>query len=315
MAAPPPPLVSVVIPVHNGEEYLWPAVASVLHQTHPAIEVVVVDDGSTDGTAAVLASIDDDRLRVVHQAQSGVSAARNAGIAASRGELVAFLDADDVWFSTKVASQVAALAAAGAGTAICPYVITDPDLGPMTIIRPDPGDLTFRRWMLSEGNGVLLSSTALVRRDVLDAAGWFDEALSMSADLDLALRVAAHAPVAVADDPLVLYRSHKTQMHKDLALLERDMEHVLAKHAGARGQVRLRARGRANLHTRLFVYSVRRDPGRSGRHLLVVLRSQPTRLLALPLEALARRSRRRASQAEDLKAVAARVEREQPAWR
>jgi glycosyltransferase involved in cell wall biosynthesis len=308
------PLVSVVIPVHDGEAFVRAAVMSVLRQTHVDLECLVVDDGSTDGTAGVLASISDDRLQVVRQAQRGVSAARNAGIALARGDYVAFLDADDVWFAAKLERQLAALASdPTAGMAICPYVITDADLGPTMVIRPDRNDLTFRRWMLSEGNGILLSSTAVVERGALHGEPWFDETLSMSADLDVALRVAAQTRVVVADEPLVLYRAHKTQMHRDLVLLERDMERVLTKHAAL--DAAMHRRGRANLHTRLLVYSLRLRRAGALRHLVVAARSGPARIVALPVEAMVRRTRRRATQRRDLKSAVGRVERERKAWR
>jgi glycosyltransferase involved in cell wall biosynthesis len=105
------PLVSVVIPVYNGLPYLLDAMASARAQTYRETEVVVVDDGSTDGSGDAAAALDG--VRVARQANRGVAAARNAGIAASRGEVIAFLDADDLAAPERVALQVAAITSGG----------------------------------------------------------------------------------------------------------------------------------------------------------------------------------------------------------
>ena len=102
------PLVSCVVPVHDGERFLGEALDSVLEQTYEPLEIVVVDDGSTDGTAEVAAGYGE-AIRYFHQENAGPSAARNRGVEASRGELIAFLDADDLWVPEKTATQVRAL--------------------------------------------------------------------------------------------------------------------------------------------------------------------------------------------------------------
>jgi glycosyltransferase involved in cell wall biosynthesis len=107
----PEPLVSVIIPVFNGERYVADAIASVLAQRHHALEVIVVDDGSTDASADVVRRIVDARCRLVQQASSGAAAARNRGVAESTGTLLAFLDADDVWTPDKLARQLHTLTA------------------------------------------------------------------------------------------------------------------------------------------------------------------------------------------------------------
>ena len=103
----PGPLVSVVIPVHNGERYLGDAIDSVLAQRHRPIEIVVVDDGSADASAAVCARVTG--IRYVYQSRAGAAAARNRGVEISTGALLAFLDADDLWLPDKLSCQIAAL--------------------------------------------------------------------------------------------------------------------------------------------------------------------------------------------------------------
>lgn len=102
------PLVSVIIPVYNGEPYLAEAIASVLAQTYRPLEVIVADDGSTDGSGQIAQQFP---VRYIQQSHSGPGATRNFGIEQARGELFAFLDADDVWTADKLISQTAALAA------------------------------------------------------------------------------------------------------------------------------------------------------------------------------------------------------------
>jgi glycosyltransferase involved in cell wall biosynthesis len=104
-----PPLVSVVIPAHNAAAYLGEALESVFGQGHEALDLIVVDDGSTDATAAV-AERYGDRLRIVRQAQAGIGPARNSGVELARGDFLAFLDADDLWEPRKLERQLAALA-------------------------------------------------------------------------------------------------------------------------------------------------------------------------------------------------------------
>ena len=101
------PLVSVIVPAYNCERYLAEALESILGQTHERVEVIVVDDGSTDGTAAVAGSFA--RVRYFHQANAGIGAARNRGAELAEGDLLAFLDADDCWVVDKLALQIAAL--------------------------------------------------------------------------------------------------------------------------------------------------------------------------------------------------------------
>src|SRR5947209_8661253 len=106
------PRLSVVIPAYNSARTIRAAVASTLNQTRPVLEVIVVDDGSTDATAEVVTGIADPRVRLVSRPNGGPSAARNAGIAVARGEWVGFLDSDDLWLPSYAQRAAAALGAA-----------------------------------------------------------------------------------------------------------------------------------------------------------------------------------------------------------
>ena len=116
--------VSVVIPVHNGERYLAEAIQSVLDQTHAPLECLVIDDGSTDATQAVVAGFGD-CVSYVRRARGGVSAARNHGLRLARGELIAFLDHDDVWLADRLARQLSTFAEQSPTLVLCGVQLVD----------------------------------------------------------------------------------------------------------------------------------------------------------------------------------------------
>jgi glycosyltransferase involved in cell wall biosynthesis len=220
----------VVIPSYNSAGYVTTAVASVLGQTFEDLEVLVVDDGSTDDTRDRLAGYrSDSRFRYLHQANAGVACARNLGIAQSRGEYVAFLDADDVWKPEKVARQLAALAGdVGVGVCFTAFQVVDADLRPLRVVGGSEGVPTLEA-LLFRGNIVGTPSTVMVARSLLDQVGGFDPALSQCADWDLWVRLALRTPFVALAEPLAVYRTHGKSMSRDVALLERDSTYLLRK--------------------------------------------------------------------------------------
>jgi glycosyltransferase involved in cell wall biosynthesis/GT2 family glycosyltransferase/SAM-dependent methyltransferase len=217
------PLVSVVITNYNYGRYLPEAIESVLSQSYPRVEVVVVDDGSTDESSRVLESYVG-RIRAIRQDNRGVSAARNRGIAETRGELVAFLDADDAWLRDKLLLQVERFRSAGVGMVCCEMRYVDGSGGRLGSTSSDLGRDQLRRLALLRGTGVPgAGSTAVVRRSLLERVGAFDERLSTSADWDFCRRVACSSEIGIVPEPLVLYRQHSVAMHRNVPLLERDM--------------------------------------------------------------------------------------------
>jgi len=218
-----PPVVSVVISNYNYARYLPEAIESVLDQTYPEIEIVVVDDGSTDESHAVLDRYRG-RLRAVRQENRGVSAARNRGIAESGGDLVAFLDADDVWLPDKLARQVEMLRDPAVGLVCCELRYVDTEGRAIGTTRSELGGNQLEKLALLRGAGVPgAGSTAVVRRSLLERVGLFDERLSTSADWDLCRRVACASRIGIVPDPLVLYRQHSVAMHRNVDLFERDV--------------------------------------------------------------------------------------------
>jgi glycosyltransferase involved in cell wall biosynthesis len=210
------PRVSVVIATRDRSALLAASLASVLRQRHVSIEVLAIDDGSMDNTPDLLAGVDDERVQVIrHAAGLGVSAARNAGVAAASGEWIAFCDDDDLWAPDKLRLQLEA-----AAHAECPWVyagsvnvdLTNQVRGGSPPIGPEELVALLPRWNPMPGG----CSNVIVRADTLAAAGGtFDEELRIMADWDLWLRLAPRAHPAFVARPLVGYRVHAGNMSLD----------------------------------------------------------------------------------------------------
>ncbi len=196
-------LVSVVIPTRDRAELVVRAVASVLTQTHAALDVVVVDDGSTDDTAARLASLGDDRVRVLrHGRVRGVSAARNAGLAVARGGYLALLDSDDEWLPAKIERQLVFLRRHG--LAICQtqeiWMRGGRRVNPGRI-HQKTGGYFFERAL---GRCLVSPSTVLFTRAYWREMGGFDESLPACEDYDLWLRTLVRHPIGLLDEFLTV---------------------------------------------------------------------------------------------------------------
>ena len=189
-------LVSVLIPAYNSESMVGDAIRSALAQTHPAVEVIVVDDGSTDGTLGVAREYGD-RVRVIEQENSGACAARNRALAEARGEYVKFLDADDLLTPDAIEVQLGAVQRADAGARVAPYgdiLAVDADRQPKTR-QPRSRDIGAASPDLVERVVALLASNIqtslpLHRRDWLNEVGGFRPHLLRAQEYDLHLRLA-----------------------------------------------------------------------------------------------------------------------------
>jgi glycosyltransferase involved in cell wall biosynthesis len=203
-------LVSVIVPVFNGRDYLAQAIESAFAQTHPAIEIVAVDDGSTDGSADILASYAP-RITVVTQTNAGPSAARNRGVAHSSGDYLAFLDGDDLWDPDKTGAQLASLKAHPKAVAIyCDHRSIDASgqvLG-LTGALEHPRSSGNILEDLIRGQRIKSPSFVMVRRAAFDAVGGFDESLRYAEDYDLWVRLAMIGPILYQLDTLASYRVH-----------------------------------------------------------------------------------------------------------
>jgi len=201
-------LVSVIIPTRNRAHLLRRTLESVLKQSTENLEVIVVDDGSTDGSGAVAAAMDP-RVSVLRNPEpAGVSIARNRGIASASGEWIAFCDDDDLWAPNKLQEQLTAADTAGANWVYAGDVNVNDQLrvlsgGP----PPDPADVMAR---LPRCNPLASGgSNVVVRSNILAEVGGFDPALRRTEDWDLWIRIAQKGPPAYVRKPLVAYRFHR----------------------------------------------------------------------------------------------------------
>lgn len=228
--------VSVIIPCHNREDTVAEAVQSVLDQDWPDLEVIAVDDHSADATVAILNGIHDPRLRVAENTGTpGVSVTRNHGVRLSDAPWVAFQDSDDVWLPGKLAKQMARLEGSDCVAAYCGMLVKA-DTNPQTPVQkryPDPkiapldGDI-----LPSLVRGSYLSTQMLViRRDVFDRVGGFDEGLQALVDWELMLRVAQEGPVAFVDEDLVVQRMSENSITRSSRKRLDAQATILCKHA------------------------------------------------------------------------------------
>lgn len=214
--------VSVVIPVYNGEKFIAKAIDSVLSQTYPIHELIVVNDGSKDGTARVLDGYAD-RIKAVHIPNGGVSNARNTGTRLATGNVVAFLDADDVWKHDKLSKQMAALAQyPEVGFTCCNFLTLNRSFGnvvPHFDHLKTTLNLNFERPLvrsalavLIEANMVGTCSNVVVRRSVLDQTGLFNTSYRQAEDYDLWLRCALFTKFLLQEECLLDKIAHQDNL-------------------------------------------------------------------------------------------------------
>ncbi|HUW84345.1 MAG TPA: GNAT family N-acetyltransferase [Phycisphaerae bacterium] len=202
------PVVSVLMSAYNAAPFVRAAIDSILAQTFQDLELVVVDDGSTDQTPRVLAEIDDPRVRLLRQDNAGQAKGRNTGLEVAQGEFVTFLDADDLCDPTRVEKQLAFLRAHpdiyGVGTW---EVVVDRDGNPLEYptLPCEPEQI---RRAYAEGRMALNGMSVMVRAEVFDVVGRFREALALCQDMDMWMRVTERFDVACLPEPLYIYRRH-----------------------------------------------------------------------------------------------------------
>ncbi len=222
------PKISVVIPVYNGQSFLKTAIDSVLHQTYPAHEVIVIDDGSTDGSAKILKSYGD---KIIYKkiVNSGISEARNAGIALVTGDYVAFLDHDDFWFKDKLAEQAkVVMKHPKVGVICCDFITRRTVASPLYRHFPHLGILKQMRFdrVMDDAFGLLLKehfvgtpSTVMIKKSVIDKVGGFDPRYLYTQDYDYFLKCAHEADYVVQSKTLAFKRTHESNVSNNLASL------------------------------------------------------------------------------------------------
>ena len=209
------PLVSVIIPAYNAERFLRDAIESALSQTYTPIEIIVVDDGSTDATPEILQAYAD-KIKIIRQDNAGLSAARNLGIAHSRGEWVAFLDADDMWDPEKIELQLSA-SQEGDCIVYSNARIIDESGTVITVGGKESRKAVFPTLLDFIDSNPVLVLTAIVRREALNKVGGFDSSTRLPAeDYHLWLRLAASGyKFCYLESVLASRRIHSTNMSSD----------------------------------------------------------------------------------------------------
>lgn len=207
------PEISVIIATHNRKHLVVEAVKSVFTQEPQNYEVIVVDDGSTDGTSQTLKSLDLP-LKIIEQENNGVASARNTGIRHSQGEFIAFLDSDDIWLPTKLAKQQEYLSS----HPYIPLVYTD------EYIESEGERFEETRFVLHPPEkkfvlpyiliiSAIQASSVMVRKKVFSGVGLFNEALTVLEDVDLWDRICQTSEVGYLSEPLVVMRNDSRRAH------------------------------------------------------------------------------------------------------
>jgi glycosyltransferase involved in cell wall biosynthesis len=231
------PLISAVVPAFNAERHLPATLRSLLHQSYSNLEIIVVDDGSTDGTLSVVNEMArrHPRLRVVRQPNSGVAAARNHGVLKSRGDFIAPVDADDLWFPDAAEKLVSCLLSSDpqAGVAYGWSLTLDEEGRADGGLRCSTIQGEVFRTLLCH-NFIGNASSTLIRRTCFERAGgydpWFrDQGAQGCEDWDLYLRISEFAHFRVAPEFIVGYRRPAGSMSADVASMARSHEHLLQK--------------------------------------------------------------------------------------
>ncbi len=217
-----PPLVSVIMPTHNGERTIEAAMQSVLAQEFRDLELIVVDDSSSDGTAAIVQRIQANDPRVLyiyqHPRLGGPGPSRNRALREARGKYVAFLDGDDVWLLGKLEQQVSWLEAHPETVLCFTQMYRDADSEERMVC---PSSDTRYNYLAEFRGNLIPVLTVVMRRDCLEAVGGFSEDLGMSEDYDLWLRLGQRYAFHFLSEPTAIYTVHETSMSRNAVRMRR----------------------------------------------------------------------------------------------
>jgi glycosyltransferase involved in cell wall biosynthesis len=276
-----PGFVSVVLPTHNRARLLTNAMQSVLNQSHTNLELIVVDDGSSDDTPQVVAAFGDPRVRyTAHSVNRGAAAARNTGIEMAEGSYLAFQDSDDIWRQDKLTVQLGALQRPGVAVCVCSFRLIAPRA--VTEIIRSGGELSgddVIKYLL-KGSGIS-TQTIVARTDAVRDAGGFDESLEVSEDLELCLRLAPHHNFVFVSRALVDIHASADSLTGDPRRYADATERIIAKHADVFERYRW---GHSVLMFKAAKYYGYADEyENSRRYLWQALKANPLNLKALVL--------------------------------
>ena len=207
------PKVSIIIPTYNQSQYLEEAMESVLNQTYQNIEIIIVDDGSTDNTSEVVKSFDN-KIIYIPQKNKGASSARNAGIKKAQGQYVAFLDSDDMWIKNKLEKQIK-------------FIQNNPEIGLLgtgCYQMVDINKMIYKKIFPAKNETLqkdlikynpFIQSSVIIKKDVFNHIDLYDEKFKESEDYDLWLRIAQKYKVANLEQALVTKRYYEKGLSKD----------------------------------------------------------------------------------------------------
>ncbi len=222
-------LISVIIPAYNAERTILETIASVQQQTYSDFEIIVINDGSTDRTSKLLNTVKDHRLKIFDYPNGGVPVARNHGLSHATGDLIAFLDADDLWTSDKLELQFAALQQypeAGVVYSWAYYMNEKGDCftadNPIFFAGNVYAQLLVRDFIVSGSN-------CLIKRQAVESVGKFDFSVPGSDDWDYWLRLALHWPFAVVTKPQIFYRQSSGSVSSKVEAMEQSNLKVIEK--------------------------------------------------------------------------------------
>jgi glycosyltransferase involved in cell wall biosynthesis len=280
-------LVSVVIPAYNAQEYIEEAIKSVLAQTYQNWEIIVVNDGSTDNTAAVVQQFGD-AIHYIYQPNRGLSAARNAAILDARAEIIALLDADDLWETEFLEKMVVHLQQHQEAAAVyCGfrYIDAQGQVVGYPQIKTVPPE-SFYETLICKGNW-LVPCSVVFRKRLAEEAGIFDESLRASEDADLWARLSVSYPFIGVPEALVRYRRHDSNMTKDPErMVNANYQRTEKMFGPPEGDVARWPRLKRCAYVRLFRYGSARylaagNAKKSADYLLHLLKLEPTGALSV----------------------------------
>lgn len=214
------PIISVIIPVYNGQKTIKETIESVLNQTFTDFEIIVINDGSQDATLAIVNSINDNRIKVFSYPNAGVSTSRNRGLDKAQGEFVAFLDADDLWTKDKLKEQLKALQANPQAVLAYSWTNWIDEFG--QFLRPG-GHITVNGKAYDKllvRDFIESGSNPLIRKQALDKVGGFDGSITHGEDWEMWLRIAACYEFVAVQSPQILYRISPKSASFDILKME-----------------------------------------------------------------------------------------------
>lgn len=221
------PRVSIIIPLHNKSQYIESTLKSVLAQSMRNWECIIIDDGSTDGSFAIVKEFiatNPGNWRVLSQENQGQTLARNKGVQIAEAPIIAFLDADDLWLPQKLEKQLFLIERAGISLVLCSYLIINEQNEYIRLVKFRDSNRLLRNWATLRGFGGGLESGGLIKKSDFQLIGGFDSRFSSSSGLDLSLRLSRIGKVSVVRDVGFVYRFNSSGFHTQYGELERNLE-------------------------------------------------------------------------------------------